>query len=659
MEAGSFQNSVPTFVDKSRVLEVKPLRSLAPVFQPPPNAPPFACSPPFTSFPQGFPPLFPFNQGSEDPSDLNQQQTPMGAEPIFAPAPIQSFRSPGTSNGGSVRSTTNKLKRKSKRGRKAAGGEGSSKESREFVVTCSSFRREDGNRESVEYVLACFDALRRRLGQVEDMKEAATGIIRRPDLKSGNILMSKSVRTNMTKRIGRVPGVEVGDVFFFRFELLLVGLHSQSMAGIDYMIVKGGAKDEPLAVSIVSSGGYDDEAEDKDVLIYSGQGGNVNKKDKEVADQKLERGNLALERSLHQSNPIRVIRGMKDVVNPLTKVYVFDGLYVIRESWVEKGKSGGNNFKYKLVRVPGQPSGFALWKSTQAWKVGFSSPSGLILPDLASGAEKIPVSLVNDFDDERGPTHFTYFPTLKYSKSFKLLQPSFGCNCHNACRPDDLNCSCIRKNGGDFPYTANGVLVGRKPLVHECGPTCPCFSNCKNKVSQTGLKVHMEVFKTASRGWGLRSWDPIRAGTFICEYAGEVIESSKEMHSGNGENCSYIFDTANTYDSSFKWNYDPALLDEEIPADSNEDYDIPSRLIISAKTIGNVARFMNHSCSPNVFWQPVLYEHNSESFLHIAFFAIKHIPPMTELTFDYGVPSETRLRKKCLCGSAKCRGFFV
>ncbi|KAM7486674.1 hypothetical protein LguiA_002683 [Lonicera macranthoides] len=147
MEGGSFQNSVPTFVDKSRVLEVKPLRSLAPVFQPPPNAPPFACSPPFTSFPQGFPP---FNQGSEDPSNLNQQQTPMGAEPIFAPAPIQSFRSPGTSDGGSVRSTTNKfkkkskrgrkpgsilsttnkLKRKSKRGRKPTGGEGSSKGSR-------------------------------------------------------------------------------------------------------------------------------------------------------------------------------------------------------------------------------------------------------------------------------------------------------------------------------------------------------------------------------------------------------------------------------------------------------------------------------------------------------------------------------------------------
>ncbi|KAM7477974.1 hypothetical protein LguiA_026187 [Lonicera macranthoides] len=34
MEGGTFQNSVPTFVDKSRVLEVKPFCNLAPVDAP-------------------------------------------------------------------------------------------------------------------------------------------------------------------------------------------------------------------------------------------------------------------------------------------------------------------------------------------------------------------------------------------------------------------------------------------------------------------------------------------------------------------------------------------------------------------------------------------------------------------------------------------------
>jgi euchromatic histone-lysine N-methyltransferase len=662
MEGRSFHESVPTFVDKSRVLEVKPLRSLAPVFQPPPNTPPFACSPPFTSFPQGLSPLFPFNNFQQTPQNQPNPntntnpnyntQTSTRNEPIFAPSPIQSYRTPnGNSVDGAVAAT--KQPSSNKRSRKSAVSAGA-----EFLIKCASFDRDDGNKESVGYVLASFDSLRRRLSQIEDTKEAATGL-RRPDLKAGNILMKKNVRTNLSKRIGVVPGVEIGDIFFFRFELLLVGLHAQSMSGIDYIAV---TKEEPVAVSIVSSGGYDDDAEDKDVLIYSGQGGSVNKKDKDsgVEDQKLERGNLALEKSLHQANPVRVIRGMKDAVNPLAKVYVYDGLYVIRESWVEKSKTGGGStFKYKMVRMPGQPSGFGTWKSAQGWKLGFSSPDGLISPDLSSGTEKIPVSLVNNVDDERAPPYFTYLPTLKYTKSFKLSQPSFGCNCQNACKPDDLNCSCIVKNGGDFPYTANGVLVGRKPLLYECGPTCPCFSNCKNRVSQTGLKVHLEVFKTVDRGWGLRSWDPIRAGTFICEYAGEFVENPQVVQSRDRDGCTYIFDTANTYDKSFKWNYDPGFLDEEIHSDSSEDYNIPSRLIISAKAMGNVARFMNHSCSPNVFWQPIIYEHNSESFLHIGFYAINHIPPLTELTFDYGLTSENRMNRKCLCGSPNCRGLFV
>ncbi|KAI4372868.1 hypothetical protein MLD38_011052 [Melastoma candidum] len=47
------------------------------------------------------------------------------------------------------------------------------------------------------------------------------------------------------------------------------------------------------------------------------------------------------------------------------------------------------------------------------------------------------------------------------------------------------------------------------------------------RVSQTGLKVRLEVFMTKDGGWGLRSWDPLRAGASICEYAGEVIDKAK------------------------------------------------------------------------------------------------------------------------------------
>ncbi|XP_015876149.2 histone-lysine N-methyltransferase, H3 lysine-9 specific SUVH1 [Ziziphus jujuba] len=688
--------------DKSRVLDVKPLRCLKPVF---PNA---SQGPP--SAPHGFAPFYPFSapQGSRNPPDLNEENPPPPMHPTFGPipAPIRSYRNPnhfpeglngdvdstmdtngdagflfarrpsnakgsvGNDNGSSQGSGSSRRKPKKKREDSESGtlidlSKGGA--SSEFPVCISPFNREDGNREMVNYVMLTFDAVRRRLSQIEDTKQSTNAVIKRPDLKAGNILMTKKVRTNMNKRIGAVPGVEIGDIFFFRMEMCVVGLHAPSMAGIDYMSLKGDLQEDPVALSIVSSGGYDDDVEDSDVLIYSGHGGMSSGKEKQAADQKLERGNLALETSLHRANEVRVIRGMKDFNSATTKIYIYDGLYKVKESWVEKGKSGCNMFKYKLERIPGQPGAFTVWRSIQKWKEGLSSRHGVVLQDITSGSESIPVSLVNDVDNEKGPAYFTYFPTIKYPVSFNLVHTSYGCNCNSACVPNDLSCSCIQNSGGDFPFTANGILVSRKPLIHECGPSCRCFPNCKNRVSQSGVKIHLEVFKTKDRGWGLRSLDPLRAGSFICEYAGEVIDKFKLMQNREEiENDEYVFDTSRVCDS-FKWNYEPALLGEESSNDANEDYIIPSRLVISSKNVGNVARFINHSCSPNIFWQPILYEHNNQSSIHIAFFAIRHIPPMTELTYDYGVSSSSeadnsnpfRWKKKCLCGSSKCRGHLT
>ncbi|CAM8892087.1 unnamed protein product [Rhodiola kirilowii] len=637
MEEGLGQSSGE--VDKSRVLDVKPLSSWAPIFPKSPHAhsPLFGTSSDWKNYSAelsiGF---YPFGKPNASPS-------------ASAPAPIRSMETMSIGDiEGAVR-TDRSDNASVKRQRTRAESLGPEK----CLVSFDASKRDNGDAETVEYVRLMFDAVRRRLSQLDDAKEVLIGGSK--NQKAGSLMMAKGVRTNMNKRIGMVPGVEVGDIFFFRFEMCLVGLHSQTMAGIDYLT----SKDEPLAVSIVSSGVYDDNADDTDVLIYTGQGG-VSKK--QVVDQKLEKGNLALERSMQQANEIRVIRGVKDPTNLAAKVYVYDGLYTVQESWIEKGRTGGNIFKYKLVRLAHQASAFSVWKSVEKWKQNRVSRAGLILPDLASGAEKLPISLVNDVDNDRGPSYFAYYPSLKYTKPYRSTTQSLGCNCHT-CTPGDLNCSCIRKNDGDFPYLGSGILVSRRPMLYECGPSCPCFSNCKNRVSQSGLKFHFEVFKTTDRGWGLQSWDPIRAGEFICEYAGKVVDKLS-----TSEDNDYIFDTSKHKYNSLKWNYDPSLLDEEPSAESTEDCEIPVPLTISAKNIGNVARFMNHSCSPNVFWQPVMYEVNGEAFLHIAFFAIKNIPPMTELTFDYGVTQSLTQgvhnsnmadgKKKCLCKSANCKGYF-
>ncbi|XP_057785705.1 histone-lysine N-methyltransferase, H3 lysine-9 specific SUVH1-like [Salvia miltiorrhiza] len=675
---GSNSNANPGSIDKSRVLDVRPLRTLAPVFPNPPGMSsvatpqptPFTCVPPSGPFPPGIQPFFPFLASDTRQAGLgaHSQSGNFGfGSSIPAPIPLNSFRTPTPqANGGSSQRkraskargrppivieddgysdsqnqsdqygsgfsthdgdadvASNSRKRRGRPRRVAENGEGYESYDIESLVDSfmasfklnnfDEFRNTNSDKDIVRTILLTFDLIRRRVAQLEEAKDASRGAARRPDLKAGALLMNKGVRANHPKRMGHVPGVEVGDIFFFRMELCIVGAHTPSMAGIDYITMKLSVNEEPMAISIVSSGGYDDNGDDTDVLIYTGHGGQAGK-DGKMSDQKLERGNLALEKSLHRSNDVRVIRGIKDTVG-VGKIYVYDGLYKIQESWAEKNKSGCNVFKYKLGRVPGQPEAFSLWKSIQQWKDGSAIQPGVILPDLTSGAESQPVTLVNDVDGEKGPAHFTYISSLRYTKPFLLL---------------------------NIPQVVIAWV--------DVNQACACPPNCRNRMSQAGVKVHLEVFKTKNRGWGLRSWDPIRAGGFICEYAGDVVKEFTANDVGKGKDDNYIFDATRYYEPL-----------ESVRDDSAGFEKSPHPLCVNAKNNGNVARFMNHSCSPNVMWRPVLRELNSDSYLHIAFFAIRHIPPMQELAYDYGIVSPEKGgdkgKKKCLCGTAKCRGYF-
>ena len=58
-----------------------------------------------------------------------------------------------------------------------------------------------------------------------------------------------------------------------------------------------------------------------------------------------------------------------------------------------------------------------------------------------------------------------------------------------------------------------------------------------------------------------------------------------------------------------------------------------AKYILDAKHEGNVARFINHSCDPNLYVQPVLSHHHHISQTQVCLFAGHNIAPMTELTY--------------------------
>ncbi|EHH62654.1 hypothetical protein EGM_21044, partial [Macaca fascicularis] len=80
--------------------------------------------------------------------------------------------------------------------------------------------------------------------------------------------------------------------------------------------------------------------------------------------------------------------------------------------------------------------------------------------------------------------------------------------------------------------------------------------------------------------------------------------------------------------------------------------------IIDAKLEGNLGRYLNHSCSPNLFVQNVFVDTHDLRFPWVAFFASKRIRAGTELTWDYNyeVGSVEGKELLCCCGAIECRG---
>jgi hypothetical protein len=141
---------------------------------------------------------------------------------------------------------------------------------------------------------------------------------------------------------------------------------------------------------------------------------------------------------------------------------------------------------------------------------------------------------------------------------------------------------------------------------------------------------YFEVRQSDIQGRGGFAVRPIRKGTRIIEYVGELI-SQKEADK--------------RYDDASMKRHHTFL------------FALDSGKVIDAAVGGNDARFINHSCDPNC--QAV--EEGNQIFIE----ALRGIAPGEELYYDYAyertsaTTPEDEALYKCLCGSAKCRGSIL
>nr|AAI71681.1 Ehmt1a protein [Danio rerio] len=271
-------------------------------------------------------------------------------------------------------------------------------------------------------------------------------------------------------------------------------------------------------------------------------------------------------------------------------------------------------------------------KLTDARRGRESLRERLLCRDVSRGYEDIPVPCVNGVDHEPCPSNFKYIPEncftsqVNIDENIKHLQ-------HCSCKDDCASSSCIcGQLSMHCWYGKDGRLLKEfcrddPPFLFECNHACSCWRTCRNRVIQNGLRLRLQVFRTERMGWGVRTLQDIPEGGFVCEFAGEIISDGE---ANIRENDSYMF---------------------------NLDNKVGEAYCIDGQFYGNVSRFMNHLCEPNLFPVRVFTKHQDMRFPRIAFFASKHIQAGDELGFDYG-DHYWQIKKKyfrCQCGSGKCR----
>ncbi|XP_047313115.1 histone-lysine N-methyltransferase family member SUVH2-like [Impatiens glandulifera] len=503
-------------------------------------------------------------------------------------------------------------------------------------ITTSGIEDERYHRDRVRKTRMLYSSLRNLTSSDVDNRKR-----NRSTIDAGSFMRDSGLWLNRDKRVvGSIPGVEVGDIFFYRMELCVLGLHGQTQAGLDYLPASLSPNGEPVTTSIIFWGGYEGDEDSGDVIIYTGLGGKGGRRKQPAGNQELKGGMLGLCKSMQYGIEIRVIRGFKNERSPNGKIFIYDGLYEIEKEWRGESRSDPYVLKYKLVRKKGQPE-----MGSTSIRDPLSARPALRYQnyqDISGLKEKRPVPLFNEIDGDTGPAFYHYIARALFSHDVYHsagAAGTTGCGCVDGCRD---NCACAMKNGGDFPYNHEQLLVKGKPLIFECGPSCPCPPDCKNRLSQRGLRYKFEIFRSKETGWGVRSPDPIQAGSFICEYAGIALtrEQAQILSMNGGQNLIHPDRFPKRW---MEWGNLSSIIPDYVHP--KHPSTLPLNFVLDVSRSRNLASYIRRSPIPNLMAQFVLYDHNNSKYPRLMLFALENIPPLRELSLDYGAaqtPTATR-----------------
>ncbi|VDN04319.1 unnamed protein product [Thelazia callipaeda] len=189
---------------------------------------------------------------------------------------------------------------------------------------------------------------------------------------------------------------------------------------------------------------------------------------------------------------------------------------------------------------------------------------------------------------------------------------------------EQMQCSCSQGCCGENDKCINRVVQ------MECSSSCPRNTLCTNKrLFRRECVERLRTFQTLNGcGIGVKTDVNIEKGQFICEYMGEVVSIE-------------TFNIRTRTDYRYQQNHYALNL-------------CPG-FVIDAYRKGNIARFINHSCSPNCEMQ----RWSVNGHYRIGLFALREIFEGEELTYDYNWDAfEFDDVTICCCGAPNCRLFL-
>ena len=174
-----------------------------------------------------------------------------------------------------------------------------------------------------------------------------------------------------------------------------------------------------------------------------------------------------------------------------------------------------------------------------------------------------------------------------------------------------MQCSCTAARGGCGERCQNAAMQ------HECSnATCNMGEVCANRPFTSlppAKELPLQLFKTKSKGWGVLATRDLNEGDLVTEYVGEVIDME-------------IWEARKRALGRFEHFYFMALNAEEI---------------VDASRKGNIARFINHSCAPNL----VVQKWFINRLPRLGLFATQDIPAGAEVVgLGFGLRGRVRVR---------------